>query len=263
MTNRNNAEHLSVTITTEAIDDVIQTTSASVVTSSSFRGIEFYFQCAVVVIGVVGTAANALILYAMVASKQHKKHFVIFNQNVLDLFSCLFLAITNALKACNFHPTGLIGYWVCMLILAESMLWSVIAASKVNLVFVTIERYLKVVYHVWTKKHLHNWVIYSAVAFAWISGTVHTYGIVFSTSVVVDDVCYSYVIWENRAAQISYAVFYFLFFYVVILVTFIFCYWRILVVIRRQAQVMAAMTRLDQVPVRSIHIRFSQTWSRR
>jgi len=239
MTDRNNVEHLSVAMTTETVNDVIQTTSASVITSSSSRGIKFYFQCAVVVIGVVGTVANALILYAMVASKQHKKQILIFNQNVLDLFSCLFLIITNALKVCDLRFTGLIGYWFCMLILAESMLWSVIAASKVNLVFVTIERYLKVVYHVWSKKHLHNWVIYAAVVFAWISGIVHAYGIVFSTTMVIDDVCYPYMIWENRAAQITYAVFYFLSFYVFILVTFVFCYWRILVIIRRQAQVMA------------------------
>jgi len=59
-------------MTTEVVCDVKQSTAANVVTSSS-RGIEFYFQCAVVVIGVVGTAANALILYALVASKQHKK----------------------------------------------------------------------------------------------------------------------------------------------------------------------------------------------
>jgi len=33
--------------------------------------------------------ANALILYALLAAKQHKKHPLIVNQNVLDLVSCL------------------------------------------------------------------------------------------------------------------------------------------------------------------------------
>ena len=56
-------------------------------TSSSPSSLEFYFTWAVVVIGVVGTATNALILYALVASKQHKKHVLIVNQNALDLFS--------------------------------------------------------------------------------------------------------------------------------------------------------------------------------
>ena len=61
----------------------------------------FYFSCAVLVLGVVGTASNALILYAMVASKQHKKQLLIFNQNVLDLFSSVFTIVTYSLKLSN------------------------------------------------------------------------------------------------------------------------------------------------------------------
>ena len=87
MDNKSSVEHLSVVMTTETDADVTQTTAANVATSWS-RGIDFYFGCAVIVIGVVGMAANALILYAMVASKQHKKHLLIFNQNVIDLFGC-------------------------------------------------------------------------------------------------------------------------------------------------------------------------------
>ena len=56
--------------------------------SSSSTG--FYFQCAVVAVGVLGAAANALILYALVVSRHHVKHLLIFNQNALDFASCLF-----------------------------------------------------------------------------------------------------------------------------------------------------------------------------
>ena len=90
----------------QTVVDVIQTTAANNVTLSSSSGTEFYLQCAIVVIGVLGTAANALILYAMVASKQHKKHALIFHQNTLDLFTCIFLVITYALKLCNIPLTG-------------------------------------------------------------------------------------------------------------------------------------------------------------
>jgi len=79
-----NTSHLSATMTTEESDDV-QTTATT--TMSSSRGTDFYFACAVVVIRIVGAAGNGLILYAMIASKQHKKHFLIFNQNVFDLSS--------------------------------------------------------------------------------------------------------------------------------------------------------------------------------
>jgi len=55
----------------------VHRTTGSSMTSSSSRGAGLYFQCAVVIIGVVGAAANGLILYALVASKQHRKHALI------------------------------------------------------------------------------------------------------------------------------------------------------------------------------------------
>ena len=72
-------------------DEYTASTTGSDITSSSSSMAGFYFECAVVFIGVVGTAANTLVLYAMVASKQHKKQVLVFNQNSLDLYSCLFL----------------------------------------------------------------------------------------------------------------------------------------------------------------------------
>jgi len=160
--------HLSVVMTTAAIYDV-RSTGADALSSSSSRGGIFYFQWAVVVIGVVGATANALILYAMVASKQHKKHFLIFHQNVFDLCSCLLLVIVFTLKLCDIYLTGTLGYWLCMLLLSENLLWSSITGSVINLMSITVERYLKVVHYAWSKKFLRKWMKFSAVAFAWIS----------------------------------------------------------------------------------------------
>ena len=167
--------------------------------------------------GVLGTAANALIMYAMVASKQHKKQALIFNQNVIDLFSCLFLATTYALKLCNIYLTGLGGYWFCVILLSEHMIWCGIHASKLNLIFVTIERYLKVVHHVWSKNKLRNWMIYSAMVFAWLSGFVVDTALVYATSDVIDGVCYAYVIWKSRVSQMAFGIWYFFFFFLVFL----------------------------------------------
>jgi len=222
-------------MTTETIDDFTHTTSANLLTSSSSRGMEFYFQCAVVVIGVVGTAANALILYGLVASKQHKKHVLIFNQNVLDFISSLLLIITYALKLCNFYLTGVGGYWLCMLLLSENLIWCVILASRVNLMIVTIERYLKVVHSTWSKNKLRKWMIYSAMAFAWISGFANLFTLTLTTSDVIDGVCYAYVFWESRVSQLAYGIWTFVSFYAFTILIFILCFWRILVVVRRQA----------------------------
>ena len=170
MTDGNVVEHLSVVMTTQTADDVTQISANNDSISSALRGIRFYFQRAVIVVGIVGTAANALILYAMIASKQLKKHRLIFHQNMLDFISCFLLVITSALKLSS---GGFDRYWLCVLVESEYLIWVVILASKINLMFVTIERYLKVVHSAWSKKNLRNWMLYLAMAFAWISGFVH------------------------------------------------------------------------------------------
>jgi len=227
---------LSVVMTTTGMT---QNTGENTMTPSLSRGIEFYFHCAIVVMGVVGTATNALILYAMVASKQHKKHVLIFSQNALDLFSSFIMLVNYSLKLCNIHLIGSAGYWLCTLLLSDSLIWSAFDGSAISLASITIERYLKVVHPVWSKKKLRNWMIYLAVAFSWIGSFTYGEIVVFLTSAVVDGACYAYRFWVSETARICFDVWNFVSFYVITLLIFIFCYWRILVVIRRQASVMA------------------------
>jgi len=96
-----------------------QTATGSSVTSSTSLGADHYFECAVMLIGVVGMAANALILYAMAASGEHRKHLLIFNQNALDFVSCFCLVVTYAVKLANIDLIGAQGYWLCMTILVQ------------------------------------------------------------------------------------------------------------------------------------------------
>jgi len=104
---------------------------------------------------------------------------------------------------------------------------------------VSVERYLKVVHRAWSKKYLRKWIIYSAAAFAWIGSITLNLFLVLSTTRVIDGACYSYAFWKNRTSLIAYTIWHFVSFYVVILLIFIFCYWRILMVIRHQVNVMA------------------------
>jgi len=208
-------------------------------TSSSSLGTEFYFHCAVAVIGVVGTAANALILYAMWASKQHKKQVLIFNQNVLDFFSSFFMVVSYSLKLCNIHLSGSVGYWLCMMLLSDSLIWTGAVGSVINLGSITIERYLKVVHPISSKKKLHNWVIYSAMTFSWIGSFIYNAALVFPTTAVLDGACHPYVIWNSETEGMISFIYSLVSFYIIILLIFVYCYWRILIVIRRQARVMA------------------------
>jgi len=231
--------HLSVAMTTM---DVTQITGESGTTtpSPSIDYSKFYFRAVCIVLGVIGTAANGLVLYALVASKQYKKHVLIVNQNAFDLFGSIFLIITYAVKISNIHLSGTLGYWVCMIILSEKLIWCGIIGSVINLAIITIERYLKVVHSTFSKKYVRRWVIYLAMAFAWIASIVYNVAIIFPTSSVTDGACNTYSIWKTETTKIILFVWKFFSFYIIILIICIFCYSRILMVIHRQTKVMAS-----------------------
>jgi len=210
----------------------------SVTSSSSHDAAALYFESIVLIIGVIGTAANGLILYALVASKQHKNQELIVNQNAIDFYTCVFLVITYGLKLSNMHLSGSLGYWLCMFLFSESLLSCGLYASWINLMFISIERYLKVVHAAWSKKKLHKWMTYAAMACSWIIGIIHPMASVFETSVVIDGVCYGYVV-VSAEARLGGTIYYFFCTYFFVLLIFIFCYGKILMTIRRQARVMA------------------------
>ena len=228
---------LSVAVTTTGMTQI---TGGNTMTPPSSRGAQFYFQCAMIIVGVVGTATNALILYALVASKQHKKLVLIVNQNALDLFSSFFMVVTYSLKLCNIHLTGSVGYWLCTLLLSENLIWCGTYGSVISLASITVERYLKVVHPVWSKNKLRNWMIYATAAFSWIGSFIINAAMLFPTTAVIGGVCHPYTFWASETYLIMYIIWTLLSFYVIILLIFIFCYWRILIVIRRQARVMAS-----------------------
>ena len=200
--------------------------------TSKWTSHRFYFTLFLIIIGVIGSLGNALILYALVASNQYKKYLLIFNQNALDFYASVLLIIMFSVKLSNIPRT----YWYCTLIVTDLFHKFGIFGSVINLILVTVERYVKIC----TKKELRRWMIYSGMAFAWIASVVYNVADVFSTTVFVNGRCLSYAIFHNNFAKSFNFIFRFLAFYVITLVTFIFCYGRILIVIRRQAKVMAS-----------------------
>jgi len=145
------ALNLSLAMTTTEAQKTHSTDGTGMTPSYSFD-VKPYFEFAVVFSGVVGTAGNALVLYALLASKQHKKHVLIVNQNALDLFASFFIIVIFSLRMCNIHLTGVLGYWLCIVLLGEYFVWVGTNGSILNLAIITVDRYLKVVHPVWSRE---------------------------------------------------------------------------------------------------------------
>jgi len=100
--------------------------------------IEFYFQYAILAIGVFGTAANVLVLYALVEyhlrqTKKRAINLLMINQNLLDLTSCVLLIVTFSLRLSNIYLTGTLGYFLCTVLISENATNCTLVASIINL----------------------------------------------------------------------------------------------------------------------------------
>ena len=101
--------------------------------------IEYYFQYAIIAIGVFGAAANALVLYALVEyhlreSKKRAINLLMINQNLLDLSTCVLLIITMSVRVRNIYLTGALGYFLCTILISENASYCTMYASIINLI---------------------------------------------------------------------------------------------------------------------------------
>jgi len=224
--------------------------------------IEFYAQYAVIAIGIVGVAANGLVLYALIShhAKQTKKRAVnllMINQNLLDFTCCILLVITFSIRVNNIYLTGALGYFLCVIFITENASNCTLLGSVLNLMALTVERYLKVVHPFWSRKYLKRWMIYAAMVFSWIGGILTFAPVVFVTVVVEDGICLGFVTWESEDAKIITFVWSFSTYFIVPVILFVFCYARIVVVMNRQMKVMAGHN------VEAGHMSTSQLQSKR
>ena len=204
--------------------------------------VQFYFQYAVIAVGIFGAITNALVLYALIA--QHvravKKRLInlpIINQNLLDLTCCILLVISICIQNSSIYVMGAFGYFVCTIFINNTAAHCVLYGSITNLVALTVERYLKVVHPFWSKKNLKRWMVYAEMAFTWIVGIVYAGPVSFITARVEDGLCTAY--YELPGSQWILWSCNMVLFFIFPLIAFIYCYGRIVVVMKRQMRVMA------------------------
>ena len=207
--------------------------------------IEFYINYTVIAIGIVGTAANAVVLCALFVhnareTKKRMVNWLIINQNVIDLCCCFTIVICLSVRVSNIYLAGALGYILCTVFISENVSLCLLNASVINLVSITIERYLKIVYPFWSKKNLKSWMIRAAIVFSWIAGILSIGPLSFLTSIVVEGTCVIGVLYlENTELKMGYGIWNFLSFFLIPLIIFVYCYGHIVVVMRKQVRVMA------------------------
>jgi len=192
--------------------------------------VEFYINYAVIGIGIIGTAANAVILYAVIVhnareTKKRMVNWLIINQNLIDLCCCIGIVISMWVTVSNIYLTGSLGYILCSVLITQNVVTCLLNGSVINLTTITIERYLKIVHPFWSKRNLKSWMIKAAIVFSRIAGILSVAPLAFATSFVSEGKCLMLqLFWENAEIKMGYGAWNFLSFFLLPLIIFVYCY---------------------------------------
>ena len=80
-------------------------------------------------------------------------------------------------------------------------------------------------------------MIYAAILFTWFDGIALNVPLLVTTTDVANGKCMSQAYWSSDQAAYIYGVWYFVYFFIVPLLVFVYCYGQIVAVVRRQAKV--------------------------
>jgi hypothetical protein len=204
---------------------------------------QLIFESAVTLIGIVGALGNGTVLSVFCASKQLRKQDVnvlFINQLSLDFFCCFGLAVEYSAKMANIYLEGSAGYWFCIFILSEDLSYIGIFGSKLNLMSIAIERYVKIVHPIWHKRNFKSWMIYSAAVVPWATGIFLNQFVTSWSTTVVDGQCLWGMVWINDSDRYGLPLSIFIITFVLPFTSFLFCYSSIIFVVRRQAKIAAS-----------------------
>ena len=206
---------------------------------------DLIYEGIVTFIGLFGTLANGLVMSVLIyANRQKRKatNSLIINQLSIDLFSCVSIVVTYAVKLRNYYHVGRWGDLLCQIVTNEWIIWVGLNADIASLCFITLERYAKVVHSLIHRKYFRKWMISVAIALSWVIGFFANTPVMNLTSAVVDGVCFSAGFFPTRQSIIAYGIIYFIVTFLGPLILFVYSYGHIVFIIRKQAAIHTIQT---------------------
>lgn len=129
-------------------------------------------------LAIIGIVGNGLVLYIFYKVPQLRVTTNVFigNQSLLDLCASCLRILTFVPEEPNLigldQKNRILAGFVCRLWFSEYLYWAVTKASTVNLIFLTVERYVAVVFPLTYRRNARPRVAIILSLFAWIIGAL-------------------------------------------------------------------------------------------
>ena len=152
-----------------------------------------------VIVGVTGIVGNMLVVIVFVKYQElfrHVKTILIINQSIIDGCASVVLTVST------FVTTDLYtGELYCKLWASQILLWGLMMSSTYNLMAISIERYLAIVYPLWHKVTVTNAKTNVVAVLIWMIGVPFIASFVFPSTALVRGRCLVSCAWPSRAAS--------------------------------------------------------------
>ena len=206
------------------------------------------------IVGFVGMATNflvAAIIATSVTMKKRQENNLLLNQSVIDGVSGFFLVLNLTINL-NTAYVGVWGDLICRYWVSATPLWSALQASICNIVVITVERYFEIVHPLFHKRHKNRYFVWIMVIFPWLFGAASTVHIAVYKSGISHGVCLSSNNWPNNTAMMANGIFSLCAKYFVPLVIFIYCYSRMIAILKRRSTAVAPRQSINNKKVKNI-----------
>ena len=206
------------------------------------------------VIGTTGVLGNGLVVFVIFRFTGMRKkvtNLFIINQSAVDFAASVLLiadSVTKFMSGYNVGLKGLAGELYCRIWISSVLQWSTLVSSTYNLVAITIERYMMVVFPMEHKVTFTRKKALWVVLGVWLFGPCYEFLSGVPTSVVKEGVCYGFAYFPNASWQKAYGLITIAIAFFLPMAIHIMLYCHMVVVLRRRA---AALKNGHQHPTHS------------
>ena len=195
----------------------------------------FYLSLTHLLIGIFGMCGNMMVIIILGSSstlrRQHTVMYII-NQSAIDLVSSIMIICLHDVSGVVPFD-GLAGEIYCRLWQSEVLLWSFLTSSTMNLVFITLNRYMKLVHPMWYKVYFGQSKVKFSLIFSWFYGPLITFPASVPTSHVQDGICLFSSMWPSALTKVIFGIIAISLHYLLPLILFVCFYVRIIYTLHR------------------------------
>ncbi len=239
------SEHIMVTVqagatilanmtTTDIMDATYKSVDGSD-DSGTDSGIDFH-TVAKNIIGILGVVDNGFVMVVILCYKPMRMRLTnvyIINQSVVDLVASLSFLITLNIKIkLDQFKSDLAKELTCMLYDTQVFMWSMYMVSTYNLIAISVDRFLEVVFPIWHKVNLTRNVVYGIICSVWAFGILFNIAFTIPTTKIIDGVCWAAIVYPNQTAAKATGTIIFIIQFLVPVLIMIFCYTKIVLSLR-------------------------------